>query len=89
MHLSSTCQSTSVIHNTRALQVLEGMRGELASTVQAGSARTLGERTWLLPERLHPLDEAIAAVRFHASPFECCQHVVWVRCFLYMQLSVC
>ena len=46
-----------------ALQVLEGMRGELASAVLAASSLLVGERAWRLPERLHPLDEAISALQ--------------------------
>ena len=43
------------------------MRGEVASTVLAASSRPAGERAWLLPERVHPLDEAIAAVRIYCG----------------------
>ena len=55
-----------------ALQVLEGMRGELASAVLAASSLLVGKRAWRLPERLHPLDEAISAVRFYFLPSACC-----------------
>ena len=42
------------------------MREEMAGAVLAASSRPVWERAWLLPERLHPLDAAVATVRFHA-----------------------
>ena len=36
-------------------QVLEGMRGQIACKFLAACSRSVGERAWLLPSRLHPL----------------------------------
>lgn len=49
------------------MQVLEGMRGDIAHTVLAATSRTVGERAWRLPRRLHTLDEAVSAVRHHTA----------------------
>ena len=54
-----------VLNPGRELQVLEGMRGEPASTVLAASFLPAGDLGWRLPERLHHLDGALAAVRFY------------------------
>ena len=51
------------------LHVLEGMRAEHSRKVLAASSRSVGERAWLLPRRLHPLDEAVQAVRSHTATY--------------------
>ena len=47
------------------MQVLEGMRRDLARRVLACASRPVGRRAWLLPRRLHHLDPDITAVRSH------------------------
>ena len=52
-----------LVRHAPSLQVLEGMGEEHARMVLAASGSCVGERAWLLPARLHPLDPDITTVR--------------------------
>ena len=66
------------------LQVLEGMREEIVRTVLAASSRSVGERAWLLPRRLHPLRDRHCCVFSRRHSRICCTH--YDRNFLFAHI---
>ena len=60
--------SMKILRQHGPLQVLEGMREEHVRMVLSASETGVGARAWLLPTRLHPVDEAIGTVRLYLAP---------------------